>query len=322
MVDRIGTVLGLLIGMALIFFGIVWPDDQSNYYVYQITNFERQINELKEKRRPLAELKIVQEQLKEFKKSWTAAIARFIDLKSFLIVFGGSYAAVLIAFPLSKAMKTFVFILQVFSREKVQEEFLDVYNTVLRLAEKRVNKEVITDEEINAVKNEYLRKWLGDFIAVDLVEETMIQEIIGSEIDMYNYRAFEEIDVLEFMGRAAPAFGMVGTVVGLILMLSRAGGEGGSITDIMGAMSVALITTLYGVLIAQLIFSPIASKRYQNKESNIRLLEMIREGIGYLKNRQLAEIAGQDLIIYLPPKLRAKMEAEKAAAYGSGGLGL
>ncbi|MDP7630872.1 MAG: MotA/TolQ/ExbB proton channel family protein, partial [SAR324 cluster bacterium] len=174
---------------------------------------------------------------------------------------------------------------------------------------------------IEAVKNTDLRTWLQDFIVVDLVSEEMIEEIVRSEIEMYNYRSFEEIDLLEFMGKATPAFGMIGTVVGLILMLGSSSAEGADIAGVMGGMSVALITTLYGVLLSQLIFTPIASKRFQLKESQVLLLEMIREGLLYLKRRELPETAAKDLIIYLPPKLRKKILSEEQAALGQG-LGL
>jgi chemotaxis protein MotA len=125
--------------------------------------------------------------------------------------------------------------------------------------------------------------------------------------------------MLEFMGRASPAFGMIGTVVGLILMLGSVSGEGGAdIAGLMGGMAVALITTLYGVLLSQLIFLPIASKRFQLKESQVLLMEMIREGLLYLKRRELPETAAKDLVIYLPPKLRKKVIQEEQAAMGEG----
>ena len=219
-------------------------------------------------------------------------------------------------------MRAIVFIAKAFLKGKADKDFLEVYSTIISLCEKRANKELITDEEISAVKNSDLQTWLQDFIAVDLVTEEMIEEIVRSEIEMYNYRSFEEIDMLEFMGRAAPAFGMIGTVVGLILMLGSVGGEGGAdIAGLMGGMAVAMITTLYGVLISQLIFLPIASKRFQLKESQVLLLEMIREGLLYLKRRELPETAAKDLVIYLPPKLRKKVIQEEQAAMG-GGLGL
>jgi len=322
MLDKLGTLLGMLFGIALVFFGIVWPDHLSNYYMYMFREFETGLEALKATQATSEELRNHKAVFKEFQDSWLGSVSRFADLKSFLIVLGGSYAATLIAFRFGDAMRAIVFIAKAFLKGKADKDFLEVYNTIIGLCEKRANKELITDEEISAVKNTDLQTWLQDFIAVDLVTEEMIEEIVRSEIEMYNYRSFEEIDMLEFMGRAAPAFGMIGTVVGLILMLGSVGGEGGAdIAGLMGGMAVAMITTLYGVLISQLIFLPIASKRFQLKESQVLLLEMIREGLIYLKRRELSETAKKDLVIYLPPKLRNKVIQEEQAAMG-GGLGL
>ncbi len=322
MLDKLGTLLGMLFGIALVFFGIVWPDHLSNYYMYMFREFETGLEALKATQATSEELRNHKAVFKEFQDSWLGSVSRFADLKSFLIVLGGSYAATLIAFRFGDAMRAIVFIAKAFLKGKADKDFLEVYHAIIGLCEKRANKELITDEEISAVKNSDLQAWLQDFIAVDLVTEEMIEEIVRSEIEMYNYRSFEEIDMLEFMGRAAPAFGMIGTVVGLILMLGSVGGEGGAdIAGLMGGMAVAMITTLYGVLISQLIFLPIASKRFQLKESQVLLLEMIREGLLYLKRRELAETAKKDLVIYLPPKLRKKVIQEEQAAMG-GGLGL
>jgi chemotaxis protein MotA len=322
MLDKLGTLLGMLFGIALVFFGIVWPDHLSNYYMYMFREFETGLEALKATQATSEELRNHKAVFKEFQDSWLGSVSRFADLKSFLIVVGGSYAATLIAFRFGDAMRAIVFIAKAFLKGKADKDFLEVYHTIIGLCEKRANKELITDEEISAVKNSDLQTWLQDFIAVDLVTEEMIEEIVRSEIEMYNYRSFEEIDMLEFMGRAAPAFGMIGTVVGLILMLGSVGGEGGAdIAGLMGGMAVAMITTLYGVLISQLIFLPIASKRFQLKESQVLLLEMIREGLLYLKRRELPETAAKDLVIYLPPKLRKKVIQEEQAAMG-GGLGL
>ena len=322
MLDKLGTIFGMLFGTALVFFGIVWPDHLSNYYMYMFREFETGLETLKATQATSEELRNHKAVFKEFQDSWLGSVSRFADLKSFLIVLGGSYAATLIAFRFGDAMRAFLFIAKAFLKGKADKDFLEVYNTIIGLCEKRANKEIISDEEISSVKNTDLQTWLQDFIAVDLVTEEMIEEIVRSEIEMYNYRSFEEIDMLEFMGRAAPAFGMIGTVVGLILMLGSVGGEGGAdIAGLMGGMAVAMITTLYGVLISQLIFLPIASKRFQLKESQVLLLEMIREGLLYLKRRELPETAKKDLVIYLPPKLRKKVIQEEQAAMGDG-LGL
>ncbi len=322
MLDKIGTLLGMMIGASLVIFGIIWPDHLSNYYMYQFREFETSLDTLKSSKASIDEIRALKANFAEFQSSWLGSISRFLDLKSLLIVLGGSYAATLIAFRFGDAMRAIVFIAKAFLSGKAEKDFLDVYQTIISLCEKRANNELITDEEISAVKNNDLQTWLQDFIAVDLVTEEMIEEIVRSEIEMYNYRSFEEIDMLEFMGRAAPAFGMIGTVVGLIMMLGSVSGEGGAdIAGLMGGMAVAMITTLYGVLLSQLVFSPIASKRFQLKESQVLLMEMIREGLLYLKRRELPETAAKDLVIYLPPKLRKKVVKEEQAAM-SQGLGL
>ena len=312
----------MLMGASLVIFGIIWPDHLSNYYMYQFREFELSLEALKVSQAPIEEIQALKASFKMFQESWFGSISRFADLKSLLIVLGGSYAATLIAFRFGDAMRAILFIAKAFLTGKSDKDFLEVYHTVISLCEKRANKELITDEEISAVKNKDLQNWLQDFIAVDLVSEEMIEEIVRSEIEMYNYRSFEEIDMLEFMGRAAPAFGMIGTVVGLIMMLGSVSGEGGAdIAGLMGGMAVAMITTLYGVLLSQLIFLPIASKRFQLKETQVLLMEMIREGLLYLKRRELPETAAKDLVIYLPPKLRKKVMQEEQAAMGQG-LGL
>ena len=319
MLDKIGTLLGMLLGASLVIFGIIWPDHLSNYYMFQFREFEQGLESLKASQAPIEDIRALKASFKVFQDSWLGSVSRFADLKSLLIVLGGSYAATLIAFRFGDAMRAILFIAKAFLKGKAEKDFLEVYHTVINLCEKRANNELITDEEISAVKNTDLQNWLQDFIAVDLVTEEMIEEIVRSEIEMYNYRSFEEIDMLEFMGRASPAFGMIGTVVGLILMLGSVSGEGGAdIAGLMGGMAVALITTLYGVLLSQLIFLPIASKRFQLKESQVLLMEMIREGLLYLKRRELPETAAKDLVIYLPPKLRKKVIQEEQAAMGEG----
>ena len=319
MLDKIGTLLGMLLGVSLVIFGIIWPDHLSNYYMFQFREFERELESLKTSQASTEDIRALKSSFKVFQDSWLGSVSLFADLKSLLIVLGGSYAATLIAFRFGDAMRAILFIAKAFLKGKAEKDFLEVYHTVINLCEKRANNELITDEEISAVKNKDLQNWLQDFIAVDLVTEEMIEEIVRSEIEMYNYRSFEEIDMLEFMGRASPAFGMIGTVVGLILMLGSVSGEGGAdIAGLMGGMAVALITTLYGVLLSQLIFLPIASKRFQLKESQVLLMEMIREGLLYLKRRELPETAAKDLVIYLPPKLRKKVIQEEQAAMGEG----
>lgn len=322
MFDRLGTMIGFLVGASLIIFGITWPDQQSNYYVYQITRFEQRIDAAKEAGATRAQVQAIQKELSDFTDSWEAGITRFLDLKSIMIVLGGSYAAVLIAFPVRQAIATFWYILLVFARERREQEFESVYDAMTEFAEARYANEIIPDERVEDVPIYFLRDAMNSFVQVDWVTEEMAQEILNSEIDNYDWQQTQEIAVMEYMGRVAPAFGMLGTVVGLILLLGRAAGENVTIVDIMGGMSVALITTLYGVLLAQLIFLPVAAKLERNKDSYIRLYEMIREGILYLQRRERPDVVEQDLQIYLSKKRRLRLREDRQAALARGELGL
>ncbi len=322
MIDRLGTLIGFLVGASLILFGITWPDQLSNYYVYQINQYEARMDDMREAGATRAQIDRVQDELETFKNSWEAGITRFLDLKSVLIVLGGSYAAMLIAFPFRQAIATFWYILLVFARERREEEFEAVYEAMLEFADYRYRGEIIPDERVRQVPIYFLRDAMDNFVQVDWVSEEMAQEIIRSEIDNYDWQQNQEIAVMEYMGRVAPAFGMLGTIVGLILLLGRAAADDATIVDIMGGMSVALITTLYGVLLAQLIFLPVAAKLERNKESYIRLYEMIREGILYLQRRERPDVAEQDLQIYLSKKRRLRLREERRAALARGELGL
>lgn len=322
MLDRIGTFFGFMMGAALIVFGITWPDELSNFYIYQITGFEETLNQLKASGASLNAIAGVQAQLSEFKNSWGAAATRFLDLKSIMIVLGGSFAATLIAFPLGKAMKTIYFVFTVFQREKGDEDFEAVYTAMLEFSDLRYRKELIPDSSVERVPIYFLRDAMNNFIQVDWVSEDMVNEIISSQIDGYIVEENSDIAVMEYMGRVAPAFGMLGTVVGLILLLGRAAGESSSIVDLMGGMSVALITTLYGVLLAQLIFLPVSAKLHRHKDSYIRLYEMIREGIIYLHRRERPDVVEQDLVIYLSKRRRLKILEERRGAMARGEFNL
>jgi chemotaxis protein MotA len=322
MVDRIGTLVGFLVGVGLILFGISWPDHLSNWYVYKTTTAETQITRLRQAGAPRAEIERLVTAEQDFKDSWSAGFARFADLKAFLIVLGGSYAATLIAFPFRNAIKTFAYVFMVFRRERTDEEFEVVYKTMLELADYRFRDDIIPDARVAAIPLYFMRDCIENFIQVDWVSEEMMEEIITSEIDTFAYTEDKDIAVMNYMGKAAPAFGLVGTVVGLITLLSRASQANATINDVVGGMSVALLTTLYGVTLSQMVFLPVGEKHQRLKFSYVRLYEMIREGCLYLHRRERPDVAEQDLQIYLSKKRRLQIRTERRAALARGDLGL
>ncbi len=323
MLERIITFFGIIIGIGLIGFGIVWPDKYSNAYLYNIALMEADIKAMQEARTPFAQVQAKRRELETYRESIPANVARFLDLKSFVIVFGGSFAALLIAFPARKSLRAFLFISSAFfGKDKQGSEFAEYYSTFVKFSEKLSARELITDEDFASIEDKRLREWLEYFTASDSVPEEMIQEIIRSEIAAVERTSEEEAELLDFMSKVAPAFGMIGTVIGLILMLGNVNADDIDIFKIIGAMGVAMITTLYGVAVANLIFTPIATKRRSLMYSELYLMEMAREGILYLKNKQTPELVSRDLIIYLPDRIRQRIEQEKLEKLKSGDLGL
>ena len=273
--DRLGTLIGFLSGGVFILTGILWPAEFSNIALWLESTGDAE----------------------SFNK-YLIQILRFFDLKSFIIVFGGTISATFVAFPYTKTMRSFKSIPKVFSADTAEEATQEIYDQSKLIAEKRYSGKRITNDDLNSLENPFMRRWIEGLIVREQVEEESLAQIIQAEVQMYDQRAEEEIEIFDFMGTAAPAFGMVGTIVGLVLMLA----ETGSIRSVMQAMSIAMLTTLYGVILSNMVLLPIASKRKQLKESNLVLLEMVRESVNRIARREAPYTILQDLHNFLPHK--------------------
>ena len=273
--DRLGTLIGFLSGGVFILTGILWPAEFSNIALWLESTGDAE----------------------SFNK-YVIQILRFFDLKSFIIVFGGTISATFVAFPYTKTMRSFKSIPKVFSADTAEEATQEIYDQSKIIAEKRYSGKRITNDDLNSLENPFMRRWIEGLIVREQVEEESLGQIIQAEVQMYDQRAEEEIEIFDFMGTAAPAFGMVGTIVGLVLMLA----ETGSIRSVMQAMSIAMLTTLYGVILSNMVLLPIASKRKQLKDSNIILLEMVRESVNRIARREAPYTILQELHNFLPHK--------------------
>ena len=273
--DKLGTILGFVSGIFFILTGIIYPAELSNIALWLESTGEA-----------------------ENYNKYLIQILRFLDLKSLIIVFGGTISATFIAFPFTKTIRSFKSIPKVFAAEAAEEATTEIYEKSKIIAEKRYSGKRITNEDISGLENPFMRRWIEALIVREQVEEESLSQILQAEVQMYEQRADEEIEIFDFMGTAAPAFGMVGTIVGLVLMLA----ETGSIRAVMQAMSIAMLTTLYGVILSNMILLPIASKRKQLKESNLILLEMVRESVNRIARREAPYTILQELHNFLPHK--------------------
>jgi chemotaxis protein MotA len=146
---------------------------------------------------------------------------------------------------------------------------------------------------------------LGVQMAVDGTRPETIEDIMRTEMDAVVMRHREGKAIMDQMGRFTPAYGMIGTLLGLIMMLKNMADP----STIGEGMAVALITTLYGSLAANIFFLPFAEKLGFINKQEMLSLEVIVRGIMAIQSGENPRIVEQKLTTFLPPKLRPSEEA-------------
>jgi chemotaxis protein MotA len=196
-------------------------------------------------------------------------IHNFANIPGLMIVLGGTAAATLLTFPFEEVKAAFRGAWQVFSRPRQTTD--DIIAMMLRLAKISRNEGIVRISEVE-VDSPFMQR------AINLVsegsDEELIRNILRNEIDALKVRHFEVQDVFRKMGTYAPAFGLLGTLIGLIQMLSTLDDP----ASIGPAMSVALLTTFYGSLLSTTTFLPIAGKLKARTLTEVMHLEIIYEG--------------------------------------------
>ncbi len=196
----------------------------------------------------------------------------FIHLPSMGITIGGMLCATLIHFSLPQFLGIFSVIKKTIIT-KVPPHSELIQSMVNYAAISRRDGPLALEQEIQKTDNLFFAKGLQ--MLVDGQESDTINEIMSMEIQHLEDRHAIGKKILEFMGSAAPAFGMIGTLIGLVQMLRSLE----SPESIGAGMAVALITTFYGALTANLIFIPLAGKLGLYSKAESTVMEMIVEGI-------------------------------------------
>lgn len=226
----------------------------------------------------------------------------FLNLPGFLIVCGGTFAATLIKFPISGVFVAFfVGTKAAFINEK--ESPREIVDLTMRLVKRARKAGLLGLEKVN-VQNKFFRK--GIQLCVDGRSVDVIRKMMTREMELAIQRQEVGEKVFRAIGESAPAFGMVGTLVGLVQMLSSMEDP----TTIGRAMAVALLTTLYGVLIAQLIALPISDKLEVKNEIERANRVLIIEAIVQIHDRNNPTAVLDTLEAYLPEKQRNRRDGD------------
>ena len=218
----------------------------------------------------------------------------FINIPSLCIVVGGTIGVTLIAYPL----KDFLSVIKVVQKALFTKNIsaTELISKFTNFANKTRKEGILAlESEIKEVEDEFLKK--GVQLSIDGLEPQQIQTILDTEIDFVRDRHKLGADIFTSMGTFAPAMGMIGTLIGLVQMLQSMDDP----SSIGPAMAVALLTTFYGSLMANICCMPIAGKLKTRSREEMLTKEMTIQGIISLSNGDNPRILEQKLMAFLPP---------------------
>lgn len=230
-----------------------------------------------------------------------------INIPSVVVVFGGATGAVICAFPLAKTLKVHTVIMKAVFSDTT--DVGEVIKDLVKYAEIARREGILSlENHIGDMKEEFVVR--GIKMAVDGTDPELINTIMETELEGLMERHMNGKLMLDQFAKYAPAFGMIGTLLGLIFML-------GSMSDpaaIGPSMAVALITTLYGAVIANVFAGPIADKLYSNDQQEILLKSVIIAGVMSIQSGDNPRVVESKLLTYLPPSERDAVSSEGQAA--------
>jgi chemotaxis protein MotA len=206
----------------------------------------------------------------------------FLDFHGILIVIGGTAAAASISYPIDKVLSlTKVFLERVIGRKKT--DYQDVIGQLLELNKKSSLGITGMKEAAAAVRHPFLREAV-ELVASGVLSEYEIRSTLEQRVKTTEARLYHEANMFRVIGRFPPAFGLLGTTLGMIALLQKIG-QPDSQKLIGPAMSIGLIATLYGIALANLVFIPIAENLSERTAEEITLRKMIVEGAVMLKQQ-------------------------------------
>lgn len=228
----------------------------------------------------------------------------FVDFKSMLITGGGTLGAVIMATSMEQLKMLPKVIRRGFFASS--PDMIGLVQTLVSFAEKARREGLLAlEEDAGQLEDVFISKSIQ--LVVDGTDPELVKAILDTEIGLLEERHSEGKKMLDLMGEIAPAFGMLGTLVGLIMMLKNLDDP-----DALGpGMAVALITTFYGSFIANVFAIPLAKKLASRTKEEILSRELIVEGVLSIQAGENPRIVEEKLKVFLPPKLREDLEEQK-----------
>ncbi len=228
----------------------------------------------------------------------------FWNLPSVLIVIGGAIASVMVAYPLKAILMSLKYGMISVSHDEYSPQA--AIEQIVSLAETARREGLLAlENRMEEITDPFLAG--GIRMAVDGMSPEVVEAIMNTEIDAVNGRHNYGRSVIANYGKYAPAFGMIGTLIGLVLMLADLDPE-----TIGSGMAVALLTTLYGAVASNLFLLPMADKMGFVNDFEMQVMEITLKGVVSIQAGENPRVVKQKLMTYIAPADRPAEEEEGA----------
>ncbi|ASN04964.1 flagellar motor protein MotP [Virgibacillus necropolis] len=229
--------------------------------------------------------------------SGTEGFISFLDVASIFIVIGGLVASLLINFKMEQIKLTIKVMKEAFYQDN--QRLPELIQLFIKLSERARREGILAlENELDNVDDPFIKK--GILLAVDGIEPKVISDIMNAEITAMEDRHYKGRIILEKSGEYAPAWGMIGTLIGLVLMLNSLQDP----SSLGPSMAVALLTTLYGTVLANLVFIPMTNKLEIKTEEEVFIKQIIIEGVIGVQSGQNPRILEEKLSAFLSEEVK------------------
>ena len=240
-------------------------------------------------------------------------IAWFWNFNSILIVLGGTFAATMVNLPLKAVTNIFNILMNVFRAEDY--DYTGIIEEVVNKATKARKDGLLSlESDLSGMKDGFFKN--GIELAINEKDTKRLRTFLNLEMNNIQGRHIAGQELFLYMASYAPAFGMLGTVLGLIIMMMNFTSGGGDLdlganysvaerfSELLRGMGLALITTFYGVFMANMIFLPIGGKLKRRSENEMMLKNIVVEGIISIHAREHPILIREKLMTFVPSQYR------------------
>ncbi len=234
-----------------------------------------------------------------------AGFKPFLNLEAILIVMGGTWCATLVNYPLKQVVGLGKVLRKVLFT--THEETTDIVGTFVGLSQKAKREGFLAlQADVGAIKDDFLRR--GVQLVVDGADQEFIRNMLETEIGFIRERHKLGGEIFNALGTYAPAFGIIGTVLGMIIMLASIE----DVAEVPRRMSLALSAAFWGLGSGYLIFLPMAGKLKLRSEEELLVKEIVIRGVLLLQSGATPSVVEANLKAYLEPAKRLMVKAPSA----------